>query len=394
MNNILLPAMSEVIERSSLERKLSSGKKLRIKLGVDPSAPDLHLGHYIVLKQLCQFKKAGHKIIFLIGDFTAQIGDPSGRKTERPVLSAEQIKNNVKTYLDQVSLAININDIEIRYNSEWYSKMNLGEWLKILQKFSVNYIFERDDFSKRIKEGLSLGMHETMYPIMQAYDSVQLKADVEIGGTDQKFNILAGRALQRKMDLPMQDVVIMKLLVGTDGEKKMSKSIGNYIGLTFSAEDMFGKVMSIPDSAMADYAKLVLQKSIADIEKEIGNDHPMAVKKQIAYEIVEIFHPGSGDSAKASFERIFSKKKEPENIKVVSVGAHREVLKDILIEAGLVSSVSELMRLVEQGAVKMNERLIKPEDIRSSIPKGEHSIKIGSRRFIKIINRYGKSKSS
>jgi len=383
MDNLLQKAVDEVIDQSSLRGKLQSGKKLRIKLGVDPSAPDLHLGHYIVLRQLCQFKKAGHKIIFLIGDFTAQIGDPSGRKTERPVLTAEQVKNNVKTYLDQVSLAIDINDIEIRYNSEWYSKMNLGEWLKILQKFSVNYIFERDDFSKRIKEGLSLGMHETMYPIMQAYDSVQLKADVEIGGTDQKFNILAGRALQRKMDLEAQDVIVMKLLVGTDGKKKMSKSVGNYIGLTFSAEDMFGKVMSIPDSAMADYAKLVLQKSITDIEKEIGSDHPNLIKRKIAREIVDIFHPGSGDAAEASFVRVFSQRVYPDKGLCLRVPAKGRTYKDIIIEDSRIKSSSELRRRVSQGGVKINNIKVKWDDLNRNA-KPNDIIRFGKIDFIAI----------
>ncbi len=385
--NILSPSVSEVIDRSSLERKLRGGKKLRVKLGVDPSAPDLHLGHYIVLEQLRRFSDAGHKIIFLIGDFTGQIGDPTGRKSERPVLGPEKIKENVKTYLDQVSLVLDTGKVEIRYNSEWYGKMLFGDWLKIMQNFTVNQIFERDDFSKRIKAGLPLAMHETIYPMMQAYDSVVLKADVELGGTDQKFNILAGRALQRKMNLIPQDIIIMDLLVGTDGVKKMSKSLGNYIGLTESPEEMFGKVMSIADGTVESYAKLVLGETVTDLKNEEGSDHPKKIKERLAENIVRLFHPGSEKSARAYFDRTVSKKEVPEDIREVSVGAHRESLRNLLIEDGLVASTSDLIKLIKQNAVTMDGELVKEADVRSNIPKGDHIVKIGKRKYIKIVNK-------
>lgn len=382
MNNILLPAISEVIERSSLERKLSSGKKLRIKLGVDPSAPDLHLGHYIVLNQLCQFQKAGHKLIFLIGDYTAKIGDPSGRKSERPMLTDEQIKKNVATYVDQVSLVLDVKKVEIRYNSQWYEKMNLGSWLNIIQNFSVNQIFERDDFTKRIKGGLPLGMHETAYPVMQAYDSVELKADVELGGTDQKFNMLAGRALQRKMNLPVQDVITIQLLVGTDGKKKMSKSVGNYIGLTAAPEDMFGKVMSIPDEAVESYARLVLGKSIGDI-KEIAGDHPKNIKEELAEEIVHLFHKGSGASARAHFERVFSERKSPDKGLCLRVKAKNRNYKEIIIEDVRIKSMSELRRRVDQGGVSVNNKKVTWENLLEK-PRQNDIIRFGKIDFISV----------
>lgn len=376
MKNILLSSARDIIDRSSLERRLRSKKKLRVKFGVDPSSPDLHLGHYVILKQLDTFARFGHKVIFLVGDFTAQIGDPSGRKTERPVLSPEQVKKNVKTYIDQVSLVLDTTKIEIRYNSEWYKKMVLAEWLEIMAKFSANYIFERDDFSKRIKSGLSLGMHETMYPIMQAYDSIVLKADVELGGADQRFNILAGRSLQKKMGVEPQDVITFDLLVGTDGKRKMSKSLGNYIGFTDTPEDMFGKIMSIPDELTAMYADLILNKKVSALKKAIGSGHPMEVKKQLALEIVSIFHKGNEEVARAHFERIFSARELPA-AKPFSCKC-TTVLQAILFVEKEQSS-SNVRRLAQQGGIKVNGKPISLGELNCAIAKGD-IISIGRRK--------------
>ena len=381
---ILTNAIDEIIDKKSLIRKIRIDKKLRIKLGVDPSAPDLHLGHYIVLNQLKKFNDAGHKIIFLIGDATAKIGDPSGRNVERPVLTDLQIKNNVKTYIDQVGLVLDTDSAEVRYNSEWYSKMDFYKWLEIAGGFSVNQLIERDDFNNRLKRGLKLSVQEMMYPMMQAYDSVQLKADIEIGGTDQKFNMLIGRALQRKMDLPEQDIITMQLLVGTDGKKKMSKSVGNYIGLTDVPEEMFGKIMSIPDSIIPQYARLILNKSMADLAQLAGGDHPMACKQTLAHSIVELFYRGSGRKAQEQFTRVYSHKKMPSDTAAVSVDADKS-LKEILINRKIVESVSELRRLVSQRAVKSDGQIIALDEIYKPISPGEHNIKIGKRRFLKII---------
>lgn len=376
MKNIILPSARDIIDRSSLEKRLRGKKKLRIKFGVDPSSPDLHLGHYVVLKQLDAFARFGHKIIFLIGDFTAQIGDPTGRKTERPILSPEQIKENVKTYIDQVSLVLDTSKVEIRYNSEWYKKMVLSEWLKIMAEFSVNYIFERDDFSKRIKSGLSLGMHETTYPIMQAYDSIMLKSDVELGGTDQRFNLLAGRSLQKKMGMEPQDIIVFDLLVGTDGKRKMSKSLGNYIGFTDTPEDMFGKIMSIPDELTAMYADLILNKRVSELKKVAGSGHPMEIKKQLACEIVSIFHKGNAEVARSHFERIFSSRELPEptpfSCKCTTV--QQAIL---FVEKG--QSSSNVRRLAQQGGIKINGQPISLSELDSAIAKGD-IISIGRRK--------------
>lgn len=381
MDKLISPAISEIIERSSLERKLKSGRKLRIKLGVDPSAPDLHLGHYIVLKQLKLFADAGHTVIFLIGDYTSLIGDPSGRKTERPVLTDEAVKKNVKTYLDQVSLVLDTKKIEIRYNSEWYKIMKFRRWLEIMGYFSVNQIFERDDFAKRIKQGLPLSMHETAYPMMQAYDSVELKADVELGGTDQRFNLLAGRALQRKMGLPAQDVMMATLLVGTDGKKKMSKSVGNYIALTDSPENMFGKVMSIPDTAVKEYAQLVLGRSIKDLKSMAGSSHPMEMKRELATRIVKLFHPGSEQSARAHFTRVFSEKKLPTAPRKVKVASR--VIKDIILAAEPDLSMSALRRQVNQSGVKINGKAIDENSLSKTIDSNDDIISLGKKKYYK-----------
>jgi len=381
--SILSVAVSEVIDRKSFDEKINSDRSLRVKLGVDPSSPNLHLGHYVLIKQLERFIEAGHKVIFLVGDFTATIGDPSGRNKERPILSLAQIKANLKTYIDQVSLVIDTKKIEIRYNSEWYEEMTFGDWLRITERFTANQILERDDFEKRLNENRSLGIHEMMYPIMQAYDSVMLKADVEIGGTDQRFNMLSGRVLQKKMDMPSQDVVMMQLLVGTDGKKKMSKSVGNTIELTDSPEDIFGKVMSIPDETVAQYAKLVLGKTIYDLSKLSGSDHPKAIKEQLAYGIVELLSPGSGQQARDHFQRIHNDKQAPDNISGQRIDKD-ESIKSCLLRIGVVPSSSELQRLVRQNAVKINGKIVDWQDL-SAHPTSETIVKVGKLRFIKII---------
>ena len=386
MKDVLSPAVADVISRASLEKKLKAGKKLRVKFGADPSAPNLHLGHLVALDQLRRLSNAGHKVIFLIGDFTAQVGDPSGRNKMRPALTSAQIKANVKTYLSQVALVLDIDKIEIRYNSEWFSKMRFDDWLKILASFSVNNILERDDFSKRLKEKQSLGVHEVMYPVLQAYDSVALKADVEVGGTDQRFNILSGRELQRKMDLPPQDVILLDLLVGTDGVKKMSKSVGNTIDLTDSAEDIFGKTMSIPDGVVKMYARLVLGKTVDTLKRETGDSHPMAIKKELARQIVEKLHHTNGRLAQAHFERVVGRREVPEKIEEITVGSG-DTLKDIILKHGLVASASQLMRLIEQKAVRINDKTISKGELYLPLERLEQIIQIGKRGYWKVLNK-------
>ncbi|MBU2595595.1 tyrosine--tRNA ligase, partial [Patescibacteria group bacterium] len=272
IEKILKHNVVEVIEEKSLQEKLRSGKKLRVKIGADPTAPDLHLGHVVVLDKLRQFQDAGHQVIFLIGDFTARIGDPSGRSKIRPLLSEEEIKKNAKTYFEQVGKILDVKKVEIRYNSEWYQKMPIADFIKLLSNFSLWRIIERDDFEKRRQKGVDVGYQEGAYSIMQAYDSVVLESDVEIGGTDQKFNLLAGRSLMKKLGQTPQDIITLPLLIGLDGKKKMSKSLNNYIGIAEDANEMFGKVMSISDEMIIDYAKLASGMEdfeVLEMEKEI-----------------------------------------------------------------------------------------------------------------------------
>src|SRR3989338_3820894 len=289
---ILTSFVEEVIEKDSLEKKLKPGRKLVVKFGADQTAPDLHLGHALVLRKLKEFQDLGHKAVFIIGDYTARIGDPSGRTKTRPPLSEEEIKKNSKTYFDQAGKIIDIKKAEIRYNSEWFSKMSLEEFIKISSHFSMQRIMDREDFKKRILVGEEVAYSETIYQIMQAYDSVAIKADVELGGGDQRLNLLAGRELQKKMGLPEQDLVIMPLLLGTDGKEKMSKSLGNYIAINDSADEIFGKIMSVPDSLIIHYYEFAAFSDKGEIEaaeKRLEKENPRDVKFDLAEKITSLY---------------------------------------------------------------------------------------------------------
>ena len=265
IDEVLSRRVAEVVVKDELRRKLQSGKKLRIKFGADPSRPDLHLGHSVVFNKLKEFQTLGHQIIFLIGDYTGLIGDPSGKSKTRPQLSEAEVKENAKTYLEQVGKVLDVSRAEVRFNSEWFKKMSFAELLRLTARFTAARILERDDFSKRFKSGIDIGLHELLYPVMQAYDSVALQADVELGGTDQKFNLLAGRELQKKIGQTPQDIMTMKILVGLDGREKMSKSLGNFIGICESAGQQFGKVMSLPDEQIIPYFELATELSDREI---------------------------------------------------------------------------------------------------------------------------------
>jgi len=379
--------IEEVISEKSLNEKLKSGKKLRIKLGVDPSSPDIHLGHAVVLRTLKNFQEMGHTVIFLLGDYTAMIGDPSGKNKTRPVLTPEDIEKNAKTYLDQVGKVLDIDKVEVRRNSEWFSKMDFKDFIKLGSNFSVASIIERDDFEKRLNSNQEISMHELFYPMMQAYDSVMLEADVELGGNDQKFNMLAGRSLQKKMGQAPQEVVMSKLLIGTDGKEKMSKSLGNYIGVTDEASEMFGKVMSINDEMIVKYFTFCTDLSepeIENIKKEIeAGNNPRDSKMKLANEIVSIYH--SKEEAKKvekEFVNQFSKGEKPVNIPEIELEGDF-LLADLIVEIKGASSKSEARRLIEQGAVSVDDAKIK--DI--SVKIGAHSgmiIQVGKRRYWKI----------
>ena len=386
-NNFFEKGVAEIIDKKSLEQKLESKKKLRIKIGVDPTRPDIHLGHAVALRVLRKLQDAGHIIIFLIGDYTTKIGDPSGRNTTRPVLDDAEIKKNAKTYFDQVGLILDLKKTEVRYNSEWFSKMNFNDILQIAGKFTVAQIIERDDFEKRLKGGVDVGLHEMLYPLMQAYDSVILKADVEFGGTDQRFNILAGRDLQKKMGQAPQDIVLVGLLIGLDGKEKMSKSLDNYIGITESPKTMFGKTMSIPDSLIESYFELCTDVTSDDIKKHLDSmkkgKNPRDVKAELAEKIVELYHgKDKAGEAKEEFFKVFSKKELPSKIPTVNLSGDFE-LPLFLLELGATTSNSEARRLIAQGAVKIDGA--KVTDPKSQIATHKDMvIQVGKQKYYKI----------
>jgi len=381
--------VEEIIVRESLEQKLRSGKKLRIKLGADPSRPDLHLGHSIVISKLREFQELGHQVVFIIGDYTGMIGDPTGKSKTRNALSREEVMENAKSYMDQVGGILELKKTEIRYNSEWFSKLSFEEVLKLTGRFTVARVLERDEFTKRMKEGADIAVTEMLYPIMQAYDSIMVNADVEIGGTDQKFNILAGRTLQKKMGLPEQDVITCPLLLGLDGVNKMSKSLDNYIGVTEDANSMFGKIMSIGDEMIFYYFKLLTDKSKDELEiirktLEEKSCNPRDLKARLAKDIVEIYH-GVEPSAAAEeeFNHIFHDKQKPTEMPTAKLEAKDYPILDLLTAAGLIASKGEGRRLIEQNGVRINDEV--QTDAQKTVEAADGMIiQVGKRRFVKI----------
>ncbi len=384
----------EIINDNELKDRLKLNRPLRVKLGADPTAPDLHLGHYVVLRKLRDFQELGHTVVFIIGDFTALIGDPSGKSKTRPPLSRKQIQENAKTYFDQVFTILDKNKTEIHYNSEWLSKIDLEQWIRIASNFTVARILERDDFFNRYKKGVPIFFHEFFYPIMQAYDSVAIKADVELGGTDQKFNLMIGRKLQESYDMMPQIAIIMPILRGLDGVKKMSKSLGNYVGITEEPDSMFGKIMSIPDELISEYYFLVLDKSEEEA-KEIdeiiksGKENPMNLKLKLAHDIVALFHSEKdADAAEERFKNIFSARKIPEDIEELNT---RKYLDEsgkldvvvLLFENKITNSKSEARRLMKQGAVRLNDKKLLDPRQTYAFSNGD-VLKVGKRKFYKL----------
>ncbi len=383
----------EIINENELKERLNSGKKLRVKLGADPTAPDLHLGHYVVLRKLRDFQELGHTVVFIIGDFTALIGDPSGRSKTRPPLTREQIEENAKTYFEQVFSMLDKDKTEIHFNSEWLSKIDLEEWIKISSRFTVARILERDDFLNRYKAGVPIFFHEFFYPVMQAYDSVAIKADVELGGSDQKFNLMMGRKLQETYEIPPQIAMIMPILRGLDGVKKMSKSLGNYVGITEDANSMYGKIMSIPDELISEYYFLILDKSEKEV-KEIdqiiknGTENPMKLKMKLAFEIAKLFHSEEeAQKAEENFKKVFSNREIPNDIEELPVtnileNGLLDIVK-LLARNKIVKSKSEARRLIQQGAVKINGQKILDFKLPVKVSDGD-ILKVGKRKFFKI----------
>lgn len=388
---VVLRGCDELLVQAEFTQKLArsraTGIPLRIKLGLDPTAPDIHLGHTVVLNKMRQLQDLGHTVIFLIGDFTSMIGDPSGRNTTRPPLTREQIAENAKTYYAQASLVLDPTKTEIRYNSEWCDPLGARGIIQLASRYTVARMMERDDFTKRFKGGVPISVHEFLYPLMQGYDSVALKSDLELGGTDQKFNLLVGRELQKEYGQEPQCILTMPLLEGTDGVEKMSKSKNNYIGIGEAPDSMFGKLMSISDTLMWRYFELLSFDSLEDIAKlraetEAGRN-PRDAKVQLAQEIITRFHSKqAAQDALASFEARFRDGAIPENMPEVTLpGAPLGVLK-VLREAGLVSSGAEAQRNIEQGGVKIDS--VKVEDKGLTLPAGTYVIQVGKRKFARV----------
>lgn len=385
IERLLTQQVSEVIVRESLEKRLRSGKKLRIKFGADPSRPDLHIGHAVLLRKLRAFQELGHKVIFLIGDFTAKIGDPTGKSKTRPMLSDKEIKANAKTYLAQVGKVLDVKKAEVRFNSEWLGKLKASDFVSLCAQFTVARIIERDDFSKRLAAHTDVHMHELLYPMLQAYDSVVLKADIEIGATDQTFNMLAGRALMSKREMAPQEVMTTALLVGTDGKEKMSKSLDNYIGLTDSADEMFGKTMSIPDEALDNWLELAADYSNEEIVREkmalAKGENPRDVKMRLAKRIAAMYHGAkAAEAAETAFKARFQKGEMPTEMKEWKL-AKPTKLYEAVAQAFALSN-SQARRDIESGGVKIDGQPAK--DPMTEVTKGS-VLQKGKLHFVKIV---------
>ena len=398
INELLTRGVEQIIEKESLRKKLKSGRQLRIKFGIDPTAPDIHLGNAVILWKLRDFQDLGHKIILIIGDFTAQIGDPTGKLSTRKMLTQQEIEENMKNYKNQIGKILDVKKIKIVYNSDHLGKLTLADIYQIFHFFTANQILERDMFQEREKKGKPIWLHEFLYPIFQAYDSAAIRADVEIGGSDQLFNMTMGRQLQPHFRQDPQDVMTMKLLIGTDGEKKMSKSVGNYIGIQESPEEQYGKIMSIKDELILDYFELCTRislKKIKDLEKDLKakNVNPRDLKSRLAKKIVEIYHgKTAAKKAEKEFNRVFKEKKVPSKMPVFIVPQESYPVLKLLVELNLAQSKSEAKRLIEEGGVKIikptidNKQLtIKLRDWKEEIKiQDEMILKVGKRKFAKI----------
>ena len=371
---------NEIIALEELEKKLASGRKLRVKFGIDPTAPDLHLGHTVIINKLKTFQDLGHHIIFLIGDFTARVGDPSGRSETRPMMNDEQITANIKTYTEQVFKILDESKTEIVYNSKWLNELGIAGLLGLAAKNTVAQMLVRDDFEKRYKEDKPISIVEFMYPLLQAYDSVALKADIELGGNDQKFNLLLGRDMQRDYGQEAQIVITMPLLEGTDGIKKMSKSYNNYIALNDAPEEMFGKIMSISDELMFKYFELLTQRDL----KEVKAMHPKEAKISLAQEITERYHgKEAAAAARDGFDKVFAKKDIPDEIEEYVLKVPSIKLSDLLAESAMTASKNEAKRLIEQGGVKIDSQKAGGDfELKSDKP---FIVQAGKRKFKKIV---------
>ena len=392
--HVLTSGIADLVPAAAMREKLAKGTPLRVKLGVDPTAPDLHLGHAVPLRKLRQFQDLGHTVVLIIGDFTALIGDPSGRNSTRPPLTMEQINENAQTYVEQAFKILDPDKTELRRNSEWLGELGFADILRLTSLFTVARILERDDFSKRYADQQSISLHEFLYPMAQAYDSVAIEADVELGGTDQLFNLLAGRELMEKMGMEPQCALTLPLLEGTDGAQKMSKSYGNYIGLTDSADDMFGKVMSIPDELMVKYFRLCTSSPVDDIDEleralGVGELHPNLIKRRLARQIVALYHGmDAAEPAEAAFDRVFKEHQLPEDIAEIPVRFEEDVyVPGLLHELGLVSSAGEGRRMIDQGGVRVDGEQLEPRVYNYARARVDGLVvQVGKRRFARPVS--------
>jgi tyrosyl-tRNA synthetase len=387
----------EIIREDELKSKLAdsikTGKPLRVYLGVDPTAPDLHLGHTVVIRKLKHFQDMGHTAVFLIGDFSAMIGDPTGVSETRPPLTREQVDANAKTYLEQVFKILDPKKTEVRYNSEWLNKLNAVDVVRLCSHYRLARMLEREDFRSRLENQQPISVHELLYPLLTALDAVNLKSDVELGATEQKFNLLVHREIQREYGLPGQAVLTMPILVGLDGSRKMSKSLGNYVGITEPPVEMFGKMMSIPDELMWQYYELITDRTpaeIAALKAEVagGKLHPMDAKMRLATEVIATFH-GQDAASKAAenFQRVFRDRQAPTEIPVVKMKqGEAKQLNALLVELKLVDSKSEADRLIKQGGAEVDG--VRVDDPRKPMPTnkpGEFSLRAGKKKFLKVV---------
>ena len=389
---IIKQGIDEIIGEDDLIEKLKSGKKLTIKVGFDPTAPDLHVGHTVILRKMRQFQDLGHKVIFLIGDFTGKIGDPSGKNKTRPPLTNNEIKANAKTYEDQVLKVLDPDKTTIDFNSRWGDKMSAADMIKLAAQSTVARMIERDDFSKRYKNNQPISIHEFLYPLMQGYDSVELEVDVELGGTDQKFNLLVGRDLQKNVGQSPQTIITLPLLEGLDGVKKMSKTEENYIGITEKADDIFGKTMSIPDEIMMKWFDLLSLRPLEEIKKVDegikGGANPRDAKIDLAMELTTRFtSEKEAEKAKDNFFKKFSSNELPSDIEEKEISyTDMPALPNLLKDLGMVGSTSEAIRLIEQGAVKIDQEKVTSKDQEVSF-ETKKLIQIGKKKFLYVSSK-------
>ncbi len=384
--------------QNRLKKSIADNKPLRVKQGFDPTSPDIHLGHTVGIRKLKQFQELGHQIVLIIGDYTALVGDPSGQSATRPSLSYDDIMKNAETYQTQFFKILDKNKTEVCYNGDWFKKMDFNEVMHLATKFTVARMLERDDFTKRMKASTPISIHELFYPLMQGYDSVAMKADLELGATEQTFNLLAGRTIQEAYGVKAQLVLTMPILVGLDGEKKMSKSLGNYIGIDEPAREIFGKAMSIPDNLILSYFELATEVSldkIADIKAQLSDSsvNPMHLKKELGETIVDMYHPeGSGKNAREEFERVFSQKKLPDDIPEITeeklveleIDPRKIYLVHLIAKNSMAKSNSEARKLITAGGVSLNETKITDANHEFDLLE-DVILKVGKRRYLKIL---------